>query len=63
MIITPDMVGLTIAVHTGKVYVPVEVKHNMLGMYLAEFALSYKPVKHGKAGVGATRGSSAVSLK
>ncbi|KAH0573752.1 Ribosomal protein S15 [Spironucleus salmonicida] len=63
MIILPDMVGLTIAVHNGKIFTPVEVKHNMLGQYLAEFSLSYKIVKHGKAGVGATRGSSSVSLK
>ena len=25
--------------------------------YLAEFALSYKPTRHGKPGVGATKGS------
>jgi len=63
MICTPEMVGMTINVYTGKAFVPVEVKHNMLGMYLGEFALSYKPVKAGKAGIGATRGSTAISLK
>ena len=63
MCILPEMIGLTIAVHNGKVFTPIDVKQNMLGQYLGEFAQSYKMVKHGKAGVGSTRGSSAVSLK
>ncbi|CAL5997505.1 Ribosomal_protein S15 [Hexamita inflata] len=63
MIVTPEMVGMTISCYNGKQFIPIEVKHNMLGMYLGEFAMSYKSVKHGKAGIGATRGSTAVSLK
>lgn len=63
MIVTPEMVGLTVSCYNGKQFIPIEVKHNMLGMYLGEFAASYKIVKHGKAGIGATRGSTAVSLK
>ncbi len=35
----------------------------MIGRYLGEFSLSYKPTKHGKAGVGATKGSAHTSLK
>ena len=35
----------------------------MIGRYLGEFALSYKPTRHGKAGVGATKGSAHSSLK
>ena len=63
MVIVPDMIGMTISCHNGKVFIPIEVRHNMLGMPLGEFAQTYKMVKHGKAGVGATRGSSSVSLK
>ena len=35
----------------------------MIGRYLGEFSLSYKPTRHGKAGVGATKGSAHSSLK
>jgi small subunit ribosomal protein S19 len=38
--ISPDMVGLTIAVHNGKVHVPVAVNENMVGHKLGEFALT-----------------------
>ena len=36
--IFPDMVGLTIAVHNGKTFVPVYVTENMVGHKLGEFA-------------------------
>lgn len=36
--ILPDMVGLTIAVHNGKVFIPVFVTENMVGHKLGEFA-------------------------
>ena len=36
--ITPDFVGLTIAVHNGKQHVPVLVTENMVGHKLGEFA-------------------------
>jgi small subunit ribosomal protein S19 len=36
--ITPDMVGLTIAVHNGRQHVPVFVSENMVSHKLGEFA-------------------------
>ena len=36
--ITPDMIGLTFAVHNGKQFVPVYVTENMIGHKLGEFA-------------------------
>lgn len=36
--ITPEFVGLTIAVHNGKKFVSVFVTENMVGHYLGEFA-------------------------
>ena len=36
--IIPDMVGLTIAVHNGKTFIPVYVTENMVGHKLGEFA-------------------------
>jgi small subunit ribosomal protein S19 len=36
--ITPDFVGLTIAVHNGKKFNPVFITENMVGHYLGEFS-------------------------
>jgi small subunit ribosomal protein S19 len=36
--IIPDMLGLTIAVHNGRLHVPVLVSENMVGHKLGEFA-------------------------
>jgi small subunit ribosomal protein S15e len=35
----------------------------MIGHYLGEFSISYKPVKHGRPGVGATNSSRIIPLK
>ena len=45
--ISPDMVGRTIAVHNGKVHVPVFVSENMVGHKLGEFSPTRKFRKHG----------------
>ena len=45
--ITPEMVGRTIAVHNGKVHVPVYVTENMVGHKLGEFSPTRKFRKHG----------------
>ena len=63
MIILPEMVGLTIHVHNGKEFVPVNIKPEMIGHRLGEFAITNKRVVHGRAGVGATRSSMYVPLK
>lgn len=36
--ISPDMVGLTFAVHNGKKFIPVFVSENMVGHKLGEFS-------------------------
>ena len=36
--ILPDMVGLTLAVHNGKTFIPVFVTENMVGHKLGEFS-------------------------
>ncbi len=38
--ILPDFIGLTLAVHNGKKFVPVYVTENMVGHKLGEFALT-----------------------
>ncbi len=45
--ITPDMVGLTIAVHNGRKFIPVYVNENMVGHKLGEFAPTRTFRKHG----------------
>jgi small subunit ribosomal protein S19 len=45
--ITPEMVGRTIAVHNGKVHVPIYISENMVGHKLGEFAPTRKFRKHG----------------
>jgi small subunit ribosomal protein S19 len=63
MIILPEMVAVSIAVHNGKEFVAVEIKPEMIGHYLGEFAITNKPVKHGTPGIGASRSSMYVPLK
>ena len=36
--VTPDFVGLTLAVHNGKQFIPVYITENMVGHKLGEFA-------------------------
>ena len=38
--ISPDMVGLTIAVHNGRQHVPVLINEDMVGHKLGEFAVT-----------------------
>jgi small subunit ribosomal protein S19 len=46
--ITPEMVGRTIAVHNGRVHVPVFVSENMVGHKLGEFSPTRKFRGHAK---------------
>lgn len=55
--ISPEMVGRTIAVHNGKLHVPVFISENMVGHKLGEFAPTRKFRKHGgKKAAEAARG-------
>lgn len=38
--VSPDMVGLTIAVHNGRQHIPVLINENMVGHKLGEFAIT-----------------------
>ncbi|KAI9223284.1 ribosomal protein S19-domain-containing protein [Blastocladiella britannica] len=63
MIIVPEMIGSVVGVYNGKTFNPVEIRPEMVGHYLGEFSISYKPVKHGRPGIGATNSSRFVPLK
>ena len=45
--ITPEMVGMTFAVHNGKNFLDVYVTENMVGHKLGEFSPTRKFVRHG----------------
>lgn len=49
--ISPEMVGLTIAVHNGKTHLPVFITEAMVGHKLGEFAPTRTFRRHGKKGV------------
>ncbi|MBI2583679.1 MAG: 30S ribosomal protein S19 [Candidatus Aenigmarchaeota archaeon] len=63
MIIIPEMIGKRLEIYNGLNHVAVEIKPEMIGHYLGEFALTRRRVMHGSPGFGATRGSKAVPLK
>ncbi|PAA63033.1 hypothetical protein BOX15_Mlig010415g1 [Macrostomum lignano] len=63
MPVLPEMVGSIVGVYNGKTFNAVEVKPDMIGHYLGEFSLTYKPVKHGRPGIGATHSSRFIPLK
>jgi len=46
--ITPDMVGLTIAVYNGKKFIPAYVTENMVGHKLGEFSPTRVFKAHGQ---------------
>jgi small subunit ribosomal protein S15e len=62
-LIVPEMIGSVVGIYNGKQFNAVELKGEMIGHYLAEFSLSYKPVRHGRPGIGATHSSRFIPLK
>ncbi len=56
--VTPDMIGLTFAVHNGKKFIPVFISDNMVGHKLGEFA----PTRYFR-GHSAARSEKGVALK
>ena len=62
-IVLPSMVQSVINIHKGNGYSNIEVKPEMIGYFLGEFAVTYKRVSHGKPGVGATHSSKFVPIK
>ncbi|MBS3056639.1 MAG: 30S ribosomal protein S19 [Candidatus Aenigmarchaeota archaeon] len=62
-IILPEMIGHKFAIHNGIEFVNVEIKPQMIGHRLGEFAQTRRRVMHSSPGVGATRSSKFVPLK
>jgi small subunit ribosomal protein S19 len=63
LVIVPQMVGMKLSVYNGQNFVQFEVIGEMLGHKFGEFAPTRARIKHGKAGVGATKGTRSKSKK
>ena len=63
VVILPKSVGKVMEVYNGNSYVKFEIRPEMIGHFLGEFALTRKAVKHSGPGVGATRSSKFMPLK
>jgi len=63
LIIVPKMVDYNILVHNGKQFLPIMIIPEMMGHRLGEFSLTRQKVKHGAAGIGATKSSMAKASK
>lgn len=63
MIVLPIMIGKNILIYSGKEYKQVQIEPDMLGLRLGDLALTRNKVQHNAPGIGATRSSSALSVK
>jgi len=62
-VILPEMVGMMIKIHNGKEFHLVAIQEEMIGHLLGEFSLTRKSVSHSSPGIGATKSSSALSVR
>lgn len=63
LIVLPSMIGKTVKIHNGKEFQTITLQEDMIGHYLGEFAITRKRCSHNAPGVGATRSSSALSVR
>jgi small subunit ribosomal protein S19 len=63
IIIVPSMVGMQVNVYNGNNFIKIDITGDMLAHRLGEFAPTRGKIKHGSAGVGATKGSKHQSKK
>ena len=63
LVIVPQMVDMKVQIYNGRNFISIEITGEMLGHRLGEFAPTRGRVKHGSAGIGATKGSRAQAKK
>merc|ERR1711865_547952 len=63
MLIVPEMIHSAVAVYNGKTFNMVEIKPEMVGHYLGEFSITYRPVRHGRPGIGSNNSGRFIPLK
>ncbi|MFH1311253.1 MAG: 30S ribosomal protein S19 [Nanoarchaeota archaeon] len=57
LVIVPEMIGMKMYIHNGKTFVLADISEEMLGHNFGEFSVTRRRIKHGKSGIGATKGS------
>lgn len=62
-VVLPSFVEKEIHIHTGQEFLRIDVKPEMIGHLLGEFAMTRQSVEHTGPGVGATRSSKYMPLK
>lgn len=60
MIMLPEMVGSMVGMYNSKTFQPGGDQTELIGYYLDEFSIPYKPMK---SGIGTTHGSHFIPLK
>ena len=63
IIVIPEMIGAKMAIYKGNSFEGIEITEKMLGHYLGEFVFTRKRLQHGKAGIGATKSSTAITAR
>ena len=63
MIVIPQFVGRTFAIHNGREFVNLEIMPEMIGLYFGELAPTRTSPTHTGPGVGATKSSKFMPLK
>jgi small subunit ribosomal protein S19 len=63
LIVLPEMIGKIVYVFNGSEFVEVRIDAKKVGHYLGEYAITNKPVRHGRPGIGASRSSMYIPLK
>ena len=63
LVVVPELVGMRVQIYNGRMFMPVDLKLEMLGHKFGEFSPTRVKTKHGKGGVGATKGSKSKSKK
>jgi small subunit ribosomal protein S19 len=62
-VILPEMVGMTVGIHTGKEFKDLIITEKMLGRFLGEFANTRTFSQHSAPGIGASRSTKFVSVR
>ena len=63
LVIVPQLVGMKVFVYNGRNFIPVDIIGEMLGHRLGELAPTRAKIKHGSAGIGATKGTKSKAKK
>jgi small subunit ribosomal protein S19 len=63
LIVIPEMIGVRFAIYKGNSFELLDITEQMLGHYVGEFVFTRKRLQHGKAGIGSTKSSTAITAR